>query len=772
MRDEIRPILKLLEELRARVRKTLLLRGAGIVVAAVAAAVVVSFLLDLLLDLPLAVRVVHLATVCGILALVAWRHLSRPMRTALVKDELAQAVEAGSPWMGDRLASALDFATRVDDPAEPESKILMRRVMADASSMAGRVQAADLVDPRPARRALLGGALAVATLAAVALAGGEDFSLWVRRGLLLEDAEWPRRTNVVVEGFPAENVLVVTRGDDLRIVARAEGDVPRDLDFHYDELSREGGDEVVFRDRRKMYPMQGDAGRFTLDLRAVSAPFRFRVTGGDDVDGRPVFTVKVIVPPRVASITALVDYPDYSGLASEEKEQPHLDVLEGSKVSFRLTANMPLSAARIVPAAAELADAGADPPAAPPPGEIREIEVRGEDRTELRFDVDVASTLAFHLELQSEDGHFNRPEDDLFRLVAVKDQPPTVVVLHPETRRYRTPEGLLPVKAVVTDDFGLGSVALDIRRGDGEAVTLPVWRAPEGDLSVRAVDTYVPADLLDPEVRGEEALRPGDMLYLVLRATDATGRVREADELTVEILSREDLENRLRQDQVRLRESLRRVTDDQRKVLEAVRRLRAGVGTSGPDAQALDAGRDAQVDQGRVTNDLAQFVSGVERVFDAQVLNRIGNPPTLEKILPLYDRHLRAPTAQGERVFGEALYLEVVGEKRADRLFDPDVLGTLIEILDHSDQALRQTAPAAYDALRQWGDRTGHPPEHLAAAEEHSVKLAEQLRLLDDRMGEWEAIGELVNIIGSIRNTEKELAKPLPLGGSGDKSPR
>ena len=49
-----------------------------------------------------------------------------------------------------------------------------------------------------------------------------------------------------------------------------------------------------------------------------------------------------------------------------------------------------------------------------------------------------------------------------------------------------------------------------------------------------------------------------------------------------------------------------------------------------PLPESLERGRALQVDQGRVGNDLAQFLRGIHQVFDEYVLDRVGAATAIE----------------------------------------------------------------------------------------------------------------------------------------------
>lgn len=746
-----------LAELRRGIRGAWALRGTGLVVGGVGVVVVASFLLDYWLELPRVVRGIHLALV-GIGLIVAVRNLLlRPLSRPLSEEDLAHVLEAGAPELEDRVSSALDFATRVDDPDEPESRELMRRVLDEAERRVGDVAVGPMIDRRPALRAGLvaaGGVLAL--LLTIGLAG-DAFGIWVQRGVLVGDVDWPRRTTLVLEGFPEDNHLSVTRGDELRIVAVAQGKAPREVTLHYEELNFASPDaepEVVLRDERKMYPLEQQPERYSFTFRSVSASFRCWVTGGDDQDDRPVYTVRAEVPPRIGDIAATITYPEYTGLAPETLRQPDLELLEGSQVRLSLQANMPLASARMLPSDAAPVD----------------LPVLGDrDRLELTFEVDV--DREFRLELVAESGQRNREQDDRFSITRIADDEPSIRMLFPEGQLYRTPNGIVPVKAMVMDDFGLGRIETDIRVNTDAPTTNLVWSdaASADDAgNVREFEAYAPLDLATLGNSGDEAdiVAAGDRVHLTVRAFDSGGGIAEADGTSIEIVAPEALERRLAQRQLQLREALSQLRRDQRRTLQLATELAAALDAAPPDARSLERARDLQVDQGRVTNDLRQFRSGIRGVMDAYVLNRLGTPTTGDRLLAMYREAFDVPVSESGAVFPESLYDAVLVEKRAERIYDPEVLGALLDILDLTEQATIDLSPQVYDAARGFVD-DDRDPARLAEARRLSVELETLLARIDERMDRWEALNELIALAYQVRDAQDELDDPIDTGSGG-----
>lgn len=760
MNHDIQPARDLIHAVRARLRRAHTVRGAGLFVAVAGAVTVVSFGLDLLLDMPVAVRAVHLAAiVVGAFFVARWAF--GPLRAHATDEQFAEAIEHEVPEFEDRLVSSLDFEKRVADPAEPESRPMMAAAVREASAIASRIDASLLVDGRPARRALLLAVAGVAAVIGTELALPEEFALWLRRGVLLQDVAWPRRTTILVEGFPSDGPRVVTRGDDLRVIAVAEGWRPADVDLHMEEFA-DGPDGTpgarTFRDVRKMFPVPDQPGRYQFDFRAVSASFRFWVTGGDDTDERPVYEVKALIPPRVASFEAQIEYPAYTGFPPATVKEPTFDALGGSVVTLRFVANMPLAAARLVPSA----------------GAVQDLPLAADGKS-FSTSFTLAETVEFHLELKAVAGHVNRSEDDVFRVQAVTDHPPTVRMLHPHGRVVATPGAVIPIKLFAEDDFGVAEATLALRQGTTAAYTGRLWTAPAAPAAPVPGAAGAPAASAAPQKRvhvykaldlnvfkGDSGLqvKAGDVLSLVVNARDFGGFETEGPEVSVELISVEDLAQRLSGEMTKLRDDLTQTRRSQRKAVGAVRDLAAAVSASGgADASAVRRGRDVQVDEGRVANEVVRFTTGIQRVFDAYVLDRVGSIPTVDRLLPLYDEFLaKAPDDSGE-VFPAALYARILEEKRANRLYDPEILGILLDVQDLSQRLREKEAPAAYDAIERWAADGPHDPAALTEATRAAEQVLATLDAMDERLQKFEDMAAILQLARNIHSAETDLTR-------------
>src|SRR5690349_15378820 len=325
---DLRPLRSALASLRTRVRALYLVHGLGRTAAVLGGLPLLSFALDWLLAPPYAVRLVH-----GLLSLLAlgWairRFLVMPLRRSLVElpeEEIALAIEARVPRLQDRLVGALQWERILGDPDCGESRAFMEASVAEAAEAVRSVRAADLTDARPSRRSALLGAATAGVLLAATGTWHEAAGTWARRSLLLLDEQWPRRTTLLVAGFDPDHPRVITIGEDLPVDVTAEGAIPEDgVLLHFQALPAEG--VRAERDVRAMSQSADHPRSFAHVFREVPGSFQFWVTGGDDDDGEPRFTVHALVPPAIESVAADLAFPPATGLPPERREEGDLEV--------------------------------------------------------------------------------------------------------------------------------------------------------------------------------------------------------------------------------------------------------------------------------------------------------------------------------------------------------------------------------------------------------------------------------------------------------------
>lgn len=207
--------------------------------------------------------------------------------------------------------------------------------------------------------------------------------------------------------------------------------------------------------------------------------------------------------PKILAHTFTITPPAYTGRPPRRIEGFTAEAEEGSTVTWNLTLDQPIRAARLTTGNVTL-------PLAPTPDHHQQTTATA-----------TASAL-FTLTATLPDGTAWSPPE-LFSLKVIPDQPPSVRLLQPaQPRTEITPPATTPilVEALISDDYAVADAHLvaTVAKGSGEAVKFREQNLP--------FDTGTPADtprthrftrLLDLSALG---LEPGDELYFFVEAHD------------------------------------------------------------------------------------------------------------------------------------------------------------------------------------------------------------------------------------------------------------
>jgi hypothetical protein len=761
---DLRPLRTALASLRTRVRGLYLVHGIGRGAACLCGLLLLSFALDVLLAPPRPVRIVHAVLSLAVLGWAIRRFLVMPLRrsvTDLTEEELALAVEARVPRLGDRLVGALQWERILADPECGESSAFMEASVAEAAAAVRTVRASDLTEARPARRSALLGGAAAGLLVLVTGAWHAEAAIWVRRSLLLLDEEWPRRTTLVVLGFDAENPRVVTIGDDLPVTVRVEGSVPDDgVLVHYETLPGEGG--RTERDARPMGQSAEDPASFAFAFHEVPGSFRFWVTGGDDVDGEPRYTVRALVPPAVESIAADLAFPAATGLPPERRTEGDLEVPAGTEIRFAVRANVQLRSA-----------AYAFPATGPPvPLEL------GPEGRDLRFTVVVNESADWRLDMESLEGARSQPARCTHRLTALPDPRPEVRMVLPSSRTFALADGRVPVKVLAKDNYSLVKVALEVVPGRGRTpveIGLGSFPPAAGGPVTRS-SAYRLLDLptlWPPE--GEKSLPQEDEVILRGVASDNGGSTAATEPVAIQITDAAEMLRRLSQKQTRIREDL----DDLKRHLEGARNgaivardvLQEGGPLPAPDREAL---RVPSSLAGRSVREASALTASLGDVLLTYCLNRlVENRVASDRIVSLTDDWLREDAGDPDVPYKPALWRRLSSAAASRDIEDNGILGSLLTALGLADRLAEGPAEVLRARLDALAGATA--PDTRAAAGEASRAADEALALVKEiglHLQEWESMHEILEATRSIMDQQDAIRRSLQGSGAGGEQPK
>lgn len=310
------------------------------------ALIFISLIVDRSLRLDTAERAVLLVLGLGLLGMVVYRRIIRPMSRVLDDDTLIVRVEREHPELADQLISAVQFS-RIRERA---SRIGVSEGLLDATIQMGTQAASGLdfgrVIDRPARnRNLIQAGIVILLLIAAFGLRPDLMNLWFQRNVVLSAVEWPRSVHLEVMGAD-EGVLSFPRGDDLLLrvlVADTSEATPNSVQVSYQFEDGARGSEVATR-------TVDDDGRviFQASFANVISPLSVRATGLDGDTGW--VEVRLVERPSVQSINLTVIDPEYTGRGriQLDPEESSFYVLEGASLQLDATANKPLADAHVI----------------------------------------------------------------------------------------------------------------------------------------------------------------------------------------------------------------------------------------------------------------------------------------------------------------------------------------------------------------------------------------------------------------------------------------
>ncbi|MBN2490872.1 MAG: hypothetical protein JXQ29_08490 [Planctomycetes bacterium] len=751
-----------LARMRGRARRVVLLTGAGRFVLALVALAALSYLLDRGLRLPLGVRSVLLVAGLATLAAVAWRALVRPLGRPLEDGLLAAGVEALHPELDDRLRSALDFAEALRHGTFLESRELAERVVAEALERSAPL---DFHDAVRTRRAVpwVSAALAAVVLAAAGIGVTESHArIWLRRCVLLErDARWPRTTELRVLLPPESSPIHVTEEAGATVFH-----VPQGLDFTLHVVADRGDPPEV---TVHLAPLEGGRGtrgtrvlprvqhaRYATTFERLTRSFQFDVRGGDDTDGEPVYRVRAHAAPAAAAVEVAATFPAYTGRPPRTFPTGDVEVPRDTELRITVETTQPVASALLL--------AGDRPPLA-----MGALDPH-------RFHASIRATEDFHYSFDLLGTNRMRNHSRVrYRVLTVADRAPAIVVERPRgTLTEVAPGGVMPLVARVREDHGARACRLRITRGERTSVVdLPDTDrigADRGDVVAwRVFHLFRHLDLAELDLAADRPLDAGDVIGVVVEVEDnhqdAAGvdrpNVGRSKEIKLEVHRRADLERRVNDRQLRIKEEVRRAEPYLERTIgdaeDLVRLLAA-------PADAEPAGRDrhglaeriltVERRQNRLTEDLRRVTGDLCQNLDTYVFNRLEETPATTRMLDVFERETRRrPEDDLDR------FRAVAAEARTGALADSDVLSKLVRMVGIGLEAAEETSPGAgrtLGAARAAGDAAGML-DGLGAAVDLQHRTLRLVKALLVGLEDWEDYQEVIQLNKELIELQKEV---------------
>ena len=479
-----------LERAWRRERRYFGLRALGVFILCTALLLAADFVVDWRAHLSAAGRFwllgINAVILLGLLYWAWWRFM-KPfdmLRVALQAERLY-------PRLRSLLVSYVQLKAGVQ--AEGVSPALVQAMRAQAVAQAQPLDFGKIVRYRTLR--------ALAAAALLTLAGAVGLGLWQPeywRVFLLRMAfppvriSYPTRTQIE----PVTRDLVIQQGRTVTLKALVGGVIPKEgqLTIHPENGNRE----------TVTVPIGAAVKRGMRDLsfrvEAASRSFSYSFRAGDGVSEDCTVT---IVPPPLVQPRVEVEFPAYTRRVMKAIETLSFEVLEGSKITWRMKSDRALTAAALLPEGGQpvpmsLSPDGREAVAALPADKSFAYAFRWEDRVH-RFVYTPAVRYAVNV---------------------VADVPPQVVLVSPARDETATIRKTLDIAFDAKDDYGVTGVQIvyTIQTAAG-----PAEGAVENKIPFLALTNAAPEvrESYRWDVKGSiPDLKEGDVVVYALEAGD------------------------------------------------------------------------------------------------------------------------------------------------------------------------------------------------------------------------------------------------------------
>ncbi len=591
------PIEARIAALRGQVRRLLAIHGLSRLVFGLATAILAAGSADWLVHLAPEVRV---ALLVGVIGLGAWLLIRRVLMPLVVRFgdlDIALRIEERWPGLNDRLASTVQFLRQArGDDAALGSQALRDATVEQTLVEVESIDFRQVADPRAARKAAAWAVLALAAVGTVAAVEPHLSGIAFRRLFNPYGPDrWPQATHLTV--LDAETPKKIARGMPFTLaVGIAPGErMPSTARVTYTYPDGETASEPL---------RSTDDGTFRGRLESVARPFTFTVEAGDDVTAP--WSVAVVPPPSLEKTTVRVIAPAYTALASQELAPGNTQVraVEVGRTEFEAVANKPIASAVL-----RRGDSSSKDP----------VKI-AEGGRGLSTSFAVKESQAFWIELKDTEG-FSGQEVVRFDVRAIKDEPPRVVVEEPSHDRDVPREATVPLRFAVDDDFGVQLVRLVYKVAAGHSeptreAIIPLWAAPDphgegGPVKHREVAYRWDLSTL-------KDLQPGSIISFYAEARDFDSlkgpNVGRSREMRLRIVSKEDAERLLEDQQRAIREEADRILAIQKQAKTPVDdALRTLSKTDKLPEPLRDQVKNAEIIQRQVNNRVTNKSDGLEQ---------------------------------------------------------------------------------------------------------------------------------------------------------------
>ncbi len=223
--------------------------------------------------------------------------------------------------------------------------------------------------------------------------------------------------------------------------------------------------------------------------------------------------------PAIKDVTVKIKSPAYTGIQQQTQHDLNIVSAEGSTVSWQLETNKAVQHISL-----KFSDTT-----------ILQLHPTNNEHTVWSAGKTIKQTGFYQIELDSS-------LSDLYKLEMIKDQPPAVTVQSPKPNAvidFGEPQHTT-VQVNVTDDYGVSdaSIMATVASGSGEAVKFSEHEIKFATSFSAHNKNYTLNKLIDLPSLG---MKPGDELYLYIKASDNNNQQTQSDTYIISIADTADL---------------------------------------------------------------------------------------------------------------------------------------------------------------------------------------------------------------------------------------
>lgn len=497
--------------------------------------------------------------------------------------------------------------------------------IAEADAAAQSLADVTLVSPPSSSAIAWFASFAAGAAMLLAVARPDMATAFVQR-VALSEAPWPRRVELVAEGFEwdkqtGEWTKVVARGEpaEFEVIAQVESeDAPPET--LWARGSRAGVRQTLTTLTRVGAPVENDAiqQRYRRRIDRVDGDLALTIRGGD---GRIKVRLVAADRPKLTDLTVRCDPPAYLNAPPTSNEATTLRPLpEGGVATIAAGASKKLANVE-----ATFRSADSQTPQALP-ANIEEDGKRVAIATPPLDDSLVVTIIA-----TAADGLASEPIE--LPIEVAKDTPPAAILTLDGVGRAVTRDARLPVRVRLEDDHSVADVRLELRREE-KSIAVPIDPPTSLPKTVRGEADLLSLRSADPSQR--LALQPGDRVQLVATAADRydlSERPRsESRAIEIEVVTAAELLARLGDAQRELRASLESLqTDVERLEYEIdLANRRQGDAEEVTDLSRWSAER--LLDVRKVSDGIADAATRADGLRQQVVNNRLEQPDLVDRL--------------------------------------------------------------------------------------------------------------------------------------------